>query len=206
VHGDFNGDGIDDIIGSQYDWGGYSGNACIWLGKAQFNGITDLIFGSPHVGKQFGWAKAAGDFNNDGLCDVAISEPCRTDNSPLTIGYVSVYSGNTELRDTTVGNDDNIAIPVSQLWAMTIYPNPLQSCKIKLNLNLTGEGYKSLSGAELQICNLKGQEIYRASITGRELKSGIWRSKQLNLKSGVYLVSIKDTNKTYITKKLTIVK
>jgi hypothetical protein len=206
VYGDLNGDGFDDIIGSQYNYGGYSGNACIWLGKAQFNGTVDLYFGSPYSSQQFGWAKATGDFNNDGLCDLAISAPRYHSGIPLTLGYVNVYSGNTELRDTTVGNDDNIAIPASKLWAMTVYPNPIQIGKVALNLNLTGEGFKTLSSARITITNLKGQLIHKAQLTAREIQAGTWQSKQIKLSSGVYIVSIADGTNMLNKKKITIIK
>jgi hypothetical protein len=56
VYGDFNGDGFVDVIGSLFSYGGWSGNACLWLGGSQFNGTVDMYFGHPHTVQQFGWA------------------------------------------------------------------------------------------------------------------------------------------------------
>jgi hypothetical protein len=102
-HGDFNGDGYEDIVGSDYDYGYWSGRVGIWLGHQQFNGTVDLIINYPqYQSMQFGWAKAAGDFNADGYCDLAVSSPYFDGGPTSSPGYIYIYSGNAQLIDTTV--------------------------------------------------------------------------------------------------------
>lgn len=75
-YGDFNNDGYDDIVGSSPGYGWDRGISRIWLGGYNFNGTLDLVIPSPTADLQrFGFARATGDFNNDGYCDIAISQP-----------------------------------------------------------------------------------------------------------------------------------
>jgi len=204
VYGDFNGDGFDDIIGSQFSYYGWTGAACLWLGKQQFNGTMDMEFYAIQLGQQYGWAKAAGDFNGDGLCDVAISAPWWTNGSPLSLGFVYVYSGNTSLHDTTISNEDTVIVPHSKLWDISIYPNPIKSDKVQLNISFKGTGYTTLPGAELLICNLKGQKLYSYTLTPEVLRSEQWRSKLLKFSSGVYMITLNHAGNNLISKKIII--
>jgi len=199
-----NGDGYDDIIGSDNVNSFWDGIACLWLGGPHFNGTCDLIIPAPQLGRQFGWSKATGDFNNDGLCDVAISAPCWDGNTPLTPGRVYVYSGNTDLHDTTVANDDPVTPPPTKLWAIRIFPNPLSGGKVNLNVSFVGMGYKSLQNAGLLISNLKGERVYQCPLPGKTLRAGTWSNKINHLSKGVYLVSVQTQGKALITKKISV--
>ncbi len=203
VYGDLNGDGYDDIIGSDYIYAFWDGRACVWLGREQFNGTVDLYLNAPLLGQQFGWAKVAGDFNADGYCDVAISSPCWHGSMP-SLGFVYVYAGNAQLADTTVGAEDELAVPATKLWSVKLFPNPLKSGKFRLHISFTGSGYKTLPGAKLTIADLKGRRIYGTALTNKDLQSGEWQSRNLNLARGLYLVTIKQGDKILITKKLVV--
>jgi hypothetical protein len=89
------------------------GSAFMWLGGANMNGTYDLRFFAPQgISEKFGWDKVAGDFNNDGFCDVAISQPWADPDPLRTPGRVHVYLGNAGLTDTTVNNSDDVLPPV----------------------------------------------------------------------------------------------
>ena len=109
IHGDLNGDDYQDIIGGDYH---NSGIVAIWLGSANFNGTPDLFLAHPmgYSGDQFGWAKAAGDFDGDGNCDLALSARWSGASSAFP-GDIYVFKGNAELKDTTVSIDDPLQSP-----------------------------------------------------------------------------------------------
>jgi hypothetical protein len=109
IHGDLNNDGYEDIIGSDNDFGSETGRAWVWMGSSQFNAEPDFTLIAPQgVMDRFGYAKAAGDFNNDGCCDLAISQPWSQPFPTLTPGRVHVYAGNTELDDPVPVEDETI--------------------------------------------------------------------------------------------------
>lgn len=206
IYGDLNNDGIDDIIGSDSRELMNNGRAGVWMGRTVFNGTLDLTISSPGIDQQFGWAKAAGDFNNDGFCDVAITAPFIV-GTPTTPGYVYVYSGNADLADTTVENDDSvIPMPDTAMYALEAYPNPLKNNASTLNISFKGAGYKSLKQAKLIISNAKGQTVYSADLSGKQLRNG-WANKKIRkLAAGTYIVTIKANNNVLTSTKITIIR
>jgi hypothetical protein len=207
VHGDLNNDGFEDLISSNYLYAGQDGRAYVWMGGSNFNNTLDLtLYAPPGVAEKFGWAKAAGDFNNDGFCDAAISQPI-SDSGPETAqGRIHVYAGNAQLADTTVSNDD-ITIPVQDeaLWKISVYPNPIRRGKIRLNICFDGEGYSKIEGnLNAVIYNIKGQEIDSYKIPMSDVRRKSWAHALKNYPVGEYLIAVLDKNNRLITHKLTI--
>jgi hypothetical protein len=144
VHGDLNDDGYQDVIGSEAHMACYSGEVGIWVGGPTMNGGCDLYLYPPpdYETRNFGQSKAAGDFNGDGVCDLAVSAPTWGQGSIFnTWGRVFVYSGNAQI----VSNEDLVEQPPTDtLWTVNLYPNPMQQ-GTELSVDFCGEGYKELS-------------------------------------------------------------
>lgn len=193
AYGDFNGDGFSDLAGS--DWGAFLGigHAGIWLGKANPNGQYDLRISSPPSSPfhQFGWQLAAGDFNGDGFCDLAVSAP-QADGSgnPWYNGYVYILAGNAQLGDTTVANDDDVIVPEQALFKMRYYPNPHSGDGSGISYQLEGKLPNNTGEAWITIHNIKGQVIKRISVETDQLRKGEGTISTPKLKAGVYILSM----------------
>lgn len=193
-HGDFNNDGYEDIVGSSEGYGFDTGISYIWLGGSSFNGTVDLVIpAQPGVFEQFGFARATGDFNNDGYCDAAISQPWHEAGEITTPGKVFVFAGNAQLEDTTVANDDYInPAQDNDLWRITVYPNPIPKGNVTLNICFQGAGYsKPNQTPKIEIFDIKGRRVYLSE--GDKFTGGNYhKSLQLrDLASGVYICRIK---------------
>jgi hypothetical protein len=201
VYGDLNNDGYDDVIGSLPAEYGETGSFRIWLGGTNMNGTSDLLIAGHLSGMQFGTGMAAGDFNGDGFCDVAASEP-HSQTFDSTPGRLYVYAGNAELADTTVSNDDSV-IPDVNTWSFGIVPNPVpggQNWKIKFS----GSGYEKYTNLKVIICNIKGQKLRSISLNVSQLRSGEVSLPGLNLPKGIYEVSLFDRSTIVKSTKVTI--
>lgn len=198
VHGDFNGDGYQDVIGSEYTT---REKACLWLGGSNMNGEADLYLHSVGWGFEFGRSMAVGDFNADGYDDVAIAEYSLGDDS--FPGRVHIFAGNAELKDTTVANDNEVIIPPVNTWDFRVIPNPFKQ-GTNIRLDFLGSGYDKLHHAELRIYNIKGQLEYKHHIDNLSLKTGEIRLENLPLAKGIHLVSICSGGSTLKTQKITI--
>jgi hypothetical protein len=100
--GDFNNNGFDDLAaGAPFETVGSAGGAgavSVLYGSA--GGLTATggrlftqVAGNPEIGDQFGWALAAGDFNNNGFDDLAAGAPNEAVGSAQAAGAVSVLPG-----------------------------------------------------------------------------------------------------------------
>jgi len=205
AHGDFNGDGFSDIVGANFEAHNNIGQAGIWLGGHPPNGFYDLQFDPPVTSfiHQFGWAVASGDFNNDGYCDFAISSPNSESGDDWYPGYVYVYSGNAQLADTTVGNDDSIT-PAASPVKLNIYPNPSVNKDANLSFKIDGNLPKGGSNACINIYNIKGQIVLRTTLTANDLNQGSGSLITKKLSPGVYIAALQMNENRISTTKFTI--
>jgi len=142
----------------------------------------------------FGFCKAAGDFNGDGCCDLAIAAPFNGSGPDVmyVTGKVYVYSGNSALIDTTVDNTDEYLPSVEQ--TLRIFPNPVSRQTGKLNLQISGTGYSKHADLSLELYNLKGQKLFSRNLKSSEAKSGIYSIEGVEFSPGVYLLRVKQKN------------
>lgn len=185
--GDLNGDGNDDLIGSKYTAYADDGAAVIWLGKRHFNGTHDLLLRRPAsvaVYSSFGYAMAAGDFNADGLDDLAISASHRPPGLSSTPGAIIIYSGNAGLTDTTVGVDDDLNPAIDAQERVSVFPNPARE---SVTLRFEGEKLRKSKNREIRLFNIKGQLLQEYSdIAGNDE----FKITLNPLPTGVYLLDV----------------
>jgi hypothetical protein len=200
-YGDFNNDGFDDIVfGNKMTFNGY-GEAFIYLGKANPNGICDLWISAPFDTPSDGWfgnSVAVSDFNHDGCDDIAISAPY-FGSGWERYGHVYILEGNNELTDTTTETNDNsiIARPV----IFKAYPNPFNP---SVNFEIRNvEKYKNLS---IEIYNIKGQKLETVILNSKAIAEGKVKHQFKNLPSAVYLCRLKEGKTTLKTQKITLMK
>jgi len=199
VHGDFNNDGYEDVVGASYN----QREAAVFLGGAIPNGTSDLII-HRYIYENFGFSLAAGDFNADGFCDVAIAASHEYSPWPAGTfyGFVFVYGGNAELADTTVSNEDNSIPSCDKGIKVTISPNP---CSVPNNIKLQIDGLDKNEIGNLEIYNIKGQRVFLVTDIKFSAKSSNNTIQLVNMPSGLYLVRISIGN-NISTRKIMILK
>jgi hypothetical protein len=207
VYGDLNGDGYDDFICSDPYTNGYNGQAGLWLGGPYVNSTVDLVFDPPSdwQWRNFGHAKAVGDFDGDGYDDLALSCPRWMDGGFHFPGRIYVFSGNAQLEDTTVANDDPVAPPASvEDWRMNVYPNPCSRYETELKVDLLGSAYAKDGSYTYRIYNVRGQLIKQEAISISELRDGSFSVRLELYSTGIYLITINDKSQVLISKKVAI--
>ncbi len=204
VYGDFNGDGYSDIAGANFKAYIYQGVAGFWLGGANPNTTCDLRIDRPSTSpyQQFGYYMAAGDFNGDGYCDVAISAPhALPAYDPVYKGYVYIFAGNSDLTDTTVSTDDYLQPPATENIKIKCYPNPFHAESPKISYEIEGELPSRIDSAIWTIHNIRGQVVHRQT-ADQPSKSGSLLPKKLS--PGVYVVSLHINGQRISSSKITI--
>ena len=206
VSGDFNHDGYSDLCGADCWANGNNGEAGVWLGGAEMNGVCDLTIWPPttYQHRNFGWSKAAGDFNGDGCCDLALGAPIFVEGDHWnTEGKVFVYAGNAQLADTTVANNDPVAPkPDENNWEIGVFPNPKYE-KIHQNVRLIGGAYER-KPLHLMLCvyNIKGQVVYQKAISPDDLKASNVEMDLPQMAAGIYILAVKENGVTRFSKKV----
>ncbi len=188
-HGDVNGNGTDDLMGTSVtQFSGY-GDAYLWIGGIPMNGGPDLHLTPPYLDVEtdmYGFCLTMGDYNGDGCCDAAISAPFDYAGFP-TPGRIFVYAGNTQLDDPTPISDNTNTPAISKLQ---LYPNPLQSWNSELNVRFTVDPPTPLpkgGASTFEIYNIRGQKVKSFSMNAEQAKSGSATYNLNDLSSGIYV-------------------
>lgn len=205
VYGDLNGDGYDDFVCSDGLTNGYNGQAGVWLGGPNVNSTVDLVLNPPSdwQWRNFGYSKAMGDFNGDGLCDLALSCPWWGTQDFWDPGRVYVYAGNTQLQDTTVSVDDPVAPSLGQdQWKLNVYPNPCAKNDGSIGIALQGEGYTRSGEYSYKLYNIRGQMIQQGQISSAEMKSKQFKLLFKGLSAGIYRITVLKNGKITESKKV----
>ncbi|WP_282422176.1 hypothetical protein [Polyangium sp. 15x6] len=98
--GDFNNDNLDDLaIGAPFEDYGAESTGLVFLFKGTSSGLTPWALisqiGSNEAFDRFGWALTTGDFNGDGIDDLAASALNEGPGGDPNAGTVFIYTGGT---------------------------------------------------------------------------------------------------------------
>jgi hypothetical protein len=88
-----------------------------------------------------------------------------------------------QIQDNIVSNNDNVSSPI--IGKLELYPNPLKSLSMNLNIKFTPIQGNQVSTFE--IYNIRGQKVKSLSITEEQSKSGSVLLFLKDFPSGVYL-------------------
>jgi len=105
VLADFDGDGYADLAAGAYSADSFAGYTAVYYGNAggTLPAIPDLTIAGPAAGAFSGSAIAAGDVNNDGYADLAVSEYGYDSATGRVLVYFGSSSGLTDTPAETLG-------------------------------------------------------------------------------------------------------
>lgn len=107
-----------------------------------------------------------------------------------------------QLADTTVENNDELEPPVSKLWTLGTYPNPLYP-SVNLSICYIGDGYRLVATKRISLYNLKGQKVFEAVDQNQAASFSIHLPE---VSSGVYIMRVADEEHTLSTHRIVITK
>jgi hypothetical protein len=142
-------------------------------------GVTGVV-GDPNNGDKFGWAVAAGDFNNDGFADLAIGTPGDDVGGQDNAGSVTVLYG-SPLGLTATG---------SQLWDLgPLQGTPEANDEFGFSLtsgNFNGDSYDDLAVGEVGESNGAGTvHVIFGSSTGLTATGDVFFNQHTSGPSGL---------------------
>jgi len=186
---------------------GYNdGASLVFVTKLDTNGNWQWAEGCGGTFEDIGYGITT-DNSGDILVAGRFSEMATFGDFTLTsTGWYYSWDIFTARLSSEVENIDEITPHPASQYQTEVYPNPCRQNKADLNLDFIGEGFKNINHAQLIICNLKGQAVYRQTLTNTDLKTGIAIITHQQLSSGIYLLSIKDNNVILSTKKLSVIR
>ena len=124
--GDLNDDGFDDFVVSTPEADLVSmtdnGRVAVYYGSSSgLSELPDMIYAGASDGAQFGFGMDLGDFNNDGVLDLAVGSPgwAPADDPTTRHGMVHVYLGNASGVSASVVEpagvaNESLAVPRQQ--------------------------------------------------------------------------------------------
>lgn len=206
--GDINHDGWDDIGVGYEGWALQDGIVHVYFGDVVIDGEPDLTFNSadatPRANGHFGHSVgSAGDFNGDGIDDIAIS----ADQYILGArGMVWVYAGDSSFAVAADEVDDTEQLPNGHILLEQNYPNPFNT-ETTIRYSLSGHAEREI---ELSIFDILGRRIRTLKDCSESggVHSAAWDGTDNEgepVSSGVYFYRLKSDSET-LTKKMLLVK
>jgi hypothetical protein len=206
--GDINHDGWDDIGVGNIAYALGTGIVHIYFGAYDMNTEPDLILDGQYSGSgsHFGYSVgAAGDFNGDGVDDIAVSAKDFYMNGQDARGIVYVYAGDPDLP-TPAEDEPDIPIPEDHNILNQNYPNPFNN-KTIVEYYLQGISEREI---EIGIYNILGQKVrtlYKGIQSGGS-HSIYWDGRDdydNDVPSGIYFYQLKSGDQV-ISKKMLYLK
>jgi hypothetical protein len=163
--GDFNGDGIPDLVATVFNSGALSGSATVFLG----NGDGAFQTGAAYAVGNSPYALAVGDFNGDGTADIAVANNASTsDNVSVLLGI----SGTKAFQTITFGALNNLTYGVAPF---TI--SATASSGLAVSLTSTTPGVCTVAGTTVSIvggglCSIVASQAGNATYAAASVTQG----------------------------------